>query len=529
MLVVAALWAPFPAHVDAQAAPDPAYSPQPSLPPPTGASFVDAGAFPPTLLDAQVLFELVGDGGVAPSAADAAPSAQPDPVAYEPLPAPLVAAEPERSEPSPELSAVVISGKRIQRDGTLADRPSESVYGTNTPLVDTPRSVSQISNRQFQQDVVRSADDLIRYAPGVTFGGGQNVNIAPQIRGQNSEIFQDGQRIYNVRHPSNFNAYEGADVVAGAPSVMFGPVGSSGGYANYVTKKPRFGESLTQISGNVGSLAPRGQSFSENRLTIDSNQYLGKKFAYRGSFTLNRTDDFYDNVKNKFNAYYGAVAFQPLANLRIDWNVSYDDYYDYNITHGWNRVTQRLVDSYGKKYDAGRATPILENQGVGLWSPVFASGAPDSAIIGWQTRARDMSGRFVPTGPINAGPLPNAMATAPGTVRGWVYDPDLTGNDLRRIDASEGHRAEDRNTASRFMTQSNIHLKFGAHTSLNNKFLIARSRDTTNAVGSFLTQSTDDISTTGSSCVTTPSTTHSRGCASDTMRTRACRSAVRSF
>lgn len=57
-----------------------------------------------------------------------------------------------------------------------------SVYGTDTSLLDTPRAVSQVSAEQLARDGLRTADDLVKYAPGVTRNGGQNVSVAPMIR-----------------------------------------------------------------------------------------------------------------------------------------------------------------------------------------------------------------------------------------------------------------------------------------------------------------------------------------------------------
>lgn len=90
-------------------------------------------------------------------------------------------------------------------------------------------------------------------------------------------------------------------------------------------------------------------------------------------------------MKNNFNAFYGALAWRPDDSLRVDWNISYDDYYDFNVTHGWNRATQQSVDN--RQYYKGRATPIIQN-GSAFWSPVFESGAANSKVIGWQNRQR---------------------------------------------------------------------------------------------------------------------------------------------
>lgn len=241
-----------------------------------------------------------------------------------------------------QLQTVTVQASSQADDDALPTRPPTSVYGgTETKVLDTPRSITQVNAEQLANDPIRSADDLVKYAPGITRGGGQNAGIAPQFRAQGSEVFQDGQRAYGVRHPANFNAYEGADIVAGPSSVTYGSVSGSGGYVNYLSKKPDFSGFKTRLSGELGAWVPDGQSRDSRKFSIDNTGPLSDQLAYRVSITQQRQQDYYDNVDNNFDAFYGALAWRN-DNLRVDWNASYDNYYDYNITHGWNRATQQI-------------------------------------------------------------------------------------------------------------------------------------------------------------------------------------------
>ena len=382
-----------------------------------------------------------------------------------------------------DLPTVTVKGAAGDRKtAVLPTRPQGAIYGTEGAVVDTPRSVSQINAEQLGSDPIRTADDLVKYAPGITRGGGQNVSIAPQIRGQNTEVFQDGQRGYNVRHPTNFNAYEGADIVAGSSSVVFGPSSSSGGYINYLSKLPSFDKPVTTVSGLFGAWAPRGESWKQARLTFDTTAPINDTTAYRVSITGQRADDYFDNVKNNFNAFYGALAFKPRNDLRIDWNASYDDYYDFNVTHGWNRVTQQLVDSGGKQYAAGRATPLV-NIGGTVYSPVYNT----TGVAGWQTRTRNAQGQYI------ANPALVARPGGAGTVVGWVYDPNAPGNRLASISPAQSGREEDKNTATRLTSQLRVAWDLSPKWSLRNSTFYERSADTGDSVGSFLSQFDDKI------------------------------------
>ncbi|HEY1127878.1 MAG TPA: TonB-dependent receptor plug domain-containing protein [Roseateles sp.] len=385
------------------------------------------------------------------------------------------------------IEAVSVSGRR--KSSTLPGRPSGSVDGLAAAIVDTPRSVSQISEEQLQREPIRNADDLVRYAPGITRNGGQNVSIAPLIRGQASELFQDGQRTYNVRHPFNTNAFEGVDIVAGPPSQVFGASSRSGGYANYLAKKPDFAQQRTTISGSVGS-------WDSRRLTLDSTGPLGDTLAYRVSLTPQRADDYYDGVRNNYNAAYGALAWKPSERVRIDWNAALDDYYDFNVIHGWNRATQQLVDS--GQYWGGRATPIIA-QTVGsttsYYSPVYASGTYNSAITGWVKRTPNASNQYI-AGPLLSGAdLPSFLSgnTSPGTVRGWVYDPSTPGNGLASLSRSDFSRPDDKNTARRITSQLRAVVELTPEWSLANSTLFQYSKDTGDSVGSFFSQFSDHL------------------------------------
>jgi len=391
-----------------------------------------------------------------------------------------------------KIEAVSVTGKRAEEPKA---RPVGSVDGLDVALIDTPRSVSQIDAQQLQRDAIRTADDLVRYAPGITRNGGQNVSIAPLIRGQASELFQDGQRTYNVRHPFNTNAFEGVDIVAGPPSQVFGPSSRSGGYVNYLAKRPDFDRQRTVISGQIGTWAA-GDSFASTRLTLDTTGPVGETLAYRLSLTPQRADDYYEGVRNNYNAVYGALAWKPTARIRVDFNAAYDDYDDFNVIHGWNRATQDLVSN--GTYWGGRATPIISRTigtTTSYYSPVFASGAYNSPVVGWVQRTPNAANQYIAGPLLAANALPSFLtnATAPGTVRGWVYDPALAGNGPVQLSRSAFSRSEDKNTAKRATSQLRVVAELSPQWSVANSTLLQYSKDTGDSVGSFQSQFDDHL------------------------------------
>lgn len=388
-----------------------------------------------------------------------------------------------------QLADVEVVGNKKKKTN-LPQREVRSIYGTNEKVLDTPRVVSQISESQLENEVIKSADDLVKFAPGVTRGGGQNVNFAPQIRGQNSEVFQDSQRIYSTRHPSNFNAFEAADIVSGPTGVIFAPASGSGGYVNFISKKPNFERAETTVKGVLGSWYKGKGSEPNLSLTLDHTAPINDQLAYRVSITGQQSDDYYDNVKNDFNAFYSALAWRPDDSLRVDWNLSYDNYKDFNVTHGWNRATQESVDQ--GLYYKGRATPIIQS-GSQYWSPVFESGAANSKVIGWQQRAANSQKQYVAVGPVQTTPLPSSTEAGAGSIRGWVYDPSIPGNELVKLEDYVSGRAKDKNSAKRLSTQLRIAKDLNQNWRAVNSSLYQKSEDLGDAVGSFYTNMNHEL------------------------------------
>ena len=67
---------------------------------------------------------------------------------------------------------------------------------TNTPLLDTPQSVSVITQEQIQDQAIQDIGDITRYTPGISISQGEGHRDAISIRGQRTtaDFFLDGVR-----------------------------------------------------------------------------------------------------------------------------------------------------------------------------------------------------------------------------------------------------------------------------------------------------------------------------------------------
>ena len=143
-------------------------------------------------------------------------------------------------------------------------------------LLDTPKTVSIVTEQLLQETGAVSLQDALRMVPGLTFGAGEGGNPTgdrPFIRGFDgqSNTFIDGMRDVGMQTREVFNL-EQVEVVKG-PSSAYGGRDSGGGSINLVSKTPKL-KNGTRVSVGAGT---------DNYLrgTVDSNVVLGDGIAAR--------------------------------------------------------------------------------------------------------------------------------------------------------------------------------------------------------------------------------------------------------
>ncbi|ALJ13144.1 TonB-dependent receptor [Sphingopyxis macrogoltabida] len=183
--------------------------------------------------------------------------------------APAMAANVDEAQDAPGTrSDIVVSG-------TLATEV-ESPKAT-APIVDTPQTVTVVSQEQLRQQNLLTLRDALSTIPGITFGageGGGGYGDSINLRGYsaNNDLTIDGVRDsaqYSRTDPFNLQQIE---VYNGANSVFNGS-GSVGGTINLVSKIP-FARNATTVQGAVGT-------DNYYRGAIDSNWRLNDLIAVR--------------------------------------------------------------------------------------------------------------------------------------------------------------------------------------------------------------------------------------------------------
>lgn len=189
--------------------------------------------------------------------------------------APAIAQGDTAEANGPRLGGVTVEATAIE-DEVKVDRV-QSPKAT-APLLDTPQTITVISNQTIRKQNLLTLRDALQTIPGITFGageGGGGFGDSINLRGYsaNNDITQDGVRDsaqYSRTDPFNLQQIE---VYNGANSAFSGS-GSVGGTINLVAKTPQ-AENLTVLEGGVGT-------DDYYRGTVDSNvrvsDFIGARF-----------------------------------------------------------------------------------------------------------------------------------------------------------------------------------------------------------------------------------------------------------
>ena len=254
------------------------------------------------------------------------------------------------------LGKVTVNGD-IFGDSILPTRASNSAFGINASVLDTPRSVYEITPEQLANDPIVNIADIARYAPSVNNYTSQGGAGAPYIRGVAGEVYNDGIRVSRSLHPLDTNAFQAADVVNGPASVVYGPSTKTSGYVNWIDKLPSFDGLHIAVNATLGGW-DSDRDYPNFNGQWDVSGPVSKNVAYRASFEEQHEGSFFEGQHNNFTDLYTALSWRPNGKVTVDWNAEEGDY-NYSDIRGWNRNTQQLID-HGI-YTGGVATPVFKS------------------------------------------------------------------------------------------------------------------------------------------------------------------------
>ncbi|MGY8677075.1 TonB-dependent siderophore receptor [Bradyrhizobium sp. UFLA05-153] len=147
-------------------------------------------------------------------------------------------------KPQPERNVGFVETPRGPVHGYVANRSSSGTK-TNTPIMETPQSVSVIGAEEIRDQKPNKLDEVLRYSAGVRAGtfGADTRNDWWLIRGFKSDdvgLFLDGMQLFYTSYaswklqPLNM---ERVEVLRGPSAVLYG-ASSPSGIVNVISKMP---------------------------------------------------------------------------------------------------------------------------------------------------------------------------------------------------------------------------------------------------------------------------------------------------
>jgi catecholate siderophore receptor len=235
--------------------------------------------------------------------------------------------------------AIVVTGERETETGYRA-RSSVSAMRTDTPLIDTPQSVSVITARQIEDQAANSIGDAVRYTPGLFSAQGEGNRETLVFRGitTTGDFFVDGIRddVQTYRDLYNIQRLE---VFRGPNAMTFGR-GGTGGIINRVTK----------VAGwdPVRELRLEAGMYDHYRGSVDLGGAVSDALALRLAAVYQNSGSYRDGVE------FERWGFNPTASLRVGPDtlvqIGYEHFQD-------DRVADRGVPS---QFRPAGFTGILE-------------------------------------------------------------------------------------------------------------------------------------------------------------------------
>ena len=210
--------------------------------------------------------------------------------------------------------AIVVTGQRSE----YGAKSTSTATKTNTDIRNIPQALTVISEKQIEDQAIRSVAELLTFVPGASPATGESNRDTFTLRGNSStaDFFVDGIRD-DVQYFRDFYNVDRVEILKGPNAMIFGR-GGGGGVVNRVIKRPTFGEVREALTStdNYGGI----------RLTGDVDHALSSGIAFRVNGLFEDADSFRRHVDLKRYGLNPTAAFQAGPNTRID--VGYEYFHD---------------------------------------------------------------------------------------------------------------------------------------------------------------------------------------------------------
>ncbi len=200
--------------------------------------------------------------------------------------------KPKKSTTLPSVVVTASADKEGKADGYKAQSSGSSMR-TNTPLLDTPQSISVVTQDQIRDQNITKMEEAARYVPGVNVQMGEGHRDQVTIRGMTngntgttSNFFIDGARD-DAEYIRDFYNTENIEFLKGPNAMAFGR-GSPGGVINRVSK--------TADGTQKRRLVLTGGSFENRRAEVDLGDRVNEKLSLRLNTMYQKSGSYRDSV-----------------------------------------------------------------------------------------------------------------------------------------------------------------------------------------------------------------------------------------
>ncbi|MFV0574007.1 MAG: TonB-dependent siderophore receptor [Vibrio sp.] len=246
-----------------------------------------------------------------------------------------------------------------------------SALKVETPLAETPRSVSVIDTEQLETRSPTKLDEALRYQSGVMaqpYGSDNNTDWF-KVRGFDAATYLDGNRLFNIGYYTwNLEPYglEQIEVLKGPASLLYGEA-PPGGVVNAVTKRPDYIES--------GEVEIKGGSRNLQQIGIDTTNFLDENgdVRFRLVAMMNKQDGVLDDTDNSRTYLAPSIA----------WDISPDT--TLTVLASWQQddgtPTGGFLPAYGTLIDTPQGKIDTDTN---LGEPDYDENKSDQYSIGYE-------------------------------------------------------------------------------------------------------------------------------------------------
>jgi catecholate siderophore receptor len=218
---------------------------------------------------------------------------------------------------------------------------------TQNTLLETPQSITVVSNEELRERAASSSKDALEYVAGVIAGQGEGRRDEFYIRGFYSprDLLLDGMRDDNLYY-RDLATTEKLEVIKGATAALYGR-GSAGGLINRITKKP-VAKQDKELSLSLGSAQQR-------RLSVDTGGAISDQINARLIAAYDEGNSYREMVSHKRYLFAPSISWSisPTTTLLAQAEIQREDH---TPDRGIPSINGRAVEVtagtfYGEKFD----------------------------------------------------------------------------------------------------------------------------------------------------------------------------------